>query len=468
MKVLLAAGEVAPLAKTGGLADVAGSLPKALKELGVDIRVVMPKYRGVDENAESPPKAVGKATVPLGATGVTVGIQETTIADGEVPVYLIEKDEYYDRDGLFGHQDDFERFTIFSRAITMLPETVGWSPDVVHCNDWHSGVVPVYLKRFAAGPRPATVYTIHNLAYQPPFPRSATGLVGFPWGSPGFHDLEMGDCLNFMKAGIVSADRVSTVSERYADEIQTPEFGCGLEAVLQTRSDALEGILNGWNPRTDSAIAANFGPRSLKGKATCKKALQKEMNLPQRDVPVIGIVTRLAAQKGLDIIEEVIDELLAADIQLVVLGTGEPHYHALLERMAERLPDKIGVMLAYDANMATRIYAGSDLFLIPSRYEPCGLTQMIGLAYGTIPIVRSTGGLADTISERGSDGNGFIFFQYSPDALLGAVDRALTAYHDPKRWPQLVKNAFACDFSWEQSAGRYEEMYRRAMKARDK
>jgi len=362
MKVLLAAGEVAPLAKTGGLADVAGSLPKALKQRGVDVRLVMPKYRGAAERAEAPLKQAGGATVPLGAQAIAQG-------------------------------------------------------------------------------------------------------------SSAFHDLEMGAELNFMKAGIISADRVSTVSERYAGEIQTPEFGEGLESLLQWRSDALEGILNGidydtWNPRTDTEIAATFGPDDLSGKAACKQALQAEMDLPQRDVPVIGVVTRLTAQKGLDLIEAVVAELLAADVQLVILGTGDPPYHRLLEQLAQRLPDKTGITLAYDAALARRIYAGSDLFLIPSRYEPCGLTQMIGLAYGTIPIVRATGGLADTISERGPDGNGFVFFEYSPDALLAAVDRALAAYHSPKRWASLIRNAFNSDFSWEQSAGKYERMYRRAMEER--
>ncbi|MGD8238300.1 MAG: glycogen synthase GlgA [Armatimonadota bacterium] len=471
MKVLLAAGEVAPLAKTGGLADVAGSLPKALQHRGVDVRIVMPKYRGVADQAESPLEQIPGVTVPLGGRDVVVGLLQTTIANGDVPVYLVERDEYYDREGLFGHPDDLERFTLFSRAVTALPGAIGWEPDVVHCHDWHAGIVPVYLKRLAPGPRPATVFTIHNLAYQGAFPKTAADLLGIAWDSPAFHDLEMGSQLNFMKAGIVAADRISTVSQRYAGEIQTREFGEGLHGILQSRSDALEGILNGidydtWNPRTDTQIAAGFGPDDLTGKAKCKQALQAEMNLPQRDVPVIGIVTRLAAQKGLDIIEEVVNELLAADIQLVLLGTGEPQYHALFGRLAKLLPDKTGIRLDYDAALARRIYAGSDLFLIPSRYEPCGLTQMIGLAYGTIPIVRATGGLADTISERGPEGNGFMFFEYSPDALLAALDRALAAYDDPVRWARLMRNAFACDFSWEQSAGHYEELYQRAMAAR--
>ena len=472
MNVLLAAGEVAPLAKTGGLADVAGSLPKALKQRGVDVRVVMPKYRGVDEQAESPPQHIADATLPLGAEAVPVGIWQTTISDGQVPVYLIQHDDYYDRDGLFGHPDDLQRFTLFSRAVVALPALVGWAPDVVHCHDWHTGIVPVYLKRLTVGARPATAFTIHNLAYQGTFPKSAAPVLGVVPDTPAFCDLDMDDSLNFMKAGIVAADRLNTVSERYAVEIQTPEFGCGLEGVLQARGDALGGILNGidydtWNPRTDSDIAAHFGPDDLSGKALCKQALQTEMRMPPRDVPVIGVVSRLAAQKGLDIIEAVVDELLAADVQFVLLGTGELHYHRLFEDIAERLPGKTGIRLGYDAALARRIYAGCDLFLIPSHYEPCGLTQMIGLAYGTIPIVRATGGLADTISERGPQGNGFVFFEYSPDALLGAVDRALAAFRDPQRWGALVRNAFASDFSWDQSAEQYETMYRRAIVARD-
>jgi starch synthase len=471
MKVLLAAGEVAPLAKTGGLADVAGSLPKALKQRGVDVRVVMPKYRGVAQQAQAPLEQIPGVTAPLAGRDIVVGLLRTSIANGDVPVYLVERDEYYDRAGLFGEPDDLERFTLFSRAVTALPGAIGWEPDVVHCHDWHTGIVPVYLKRLSPGPSPATVFTIHNLAYQGMFPKSAADLLGIARGSAAFHDLEMGEYLNFMKAGIVSADRINTVSERYAGEIQTPEFGEALDGVLRSRTDALEGILNGidydtWNPRTDTELAATYGPENLSGKAACKSALQGEMELPRRDVPVIGIVSRLAAQKGLDIIEAVIDELLGADVQLVLLGTGEPRYHRLFEDLAKRLPDKTGIRLAYDAGLARRIYAGCDLFLIPSHYEPCGLTQMISLAYGTIPIVRATGGLADTIVERGPDGNGFVFFEYSPDALLAAVDRALAAYHDPERWATLIRNAFACDFSWEQSAGRYEEMYARAIESR--
>jgi starch synthase len=338
---------------------------------------------------------------------------------------------------------------------------------VIHCHDWHTGLIPV-LALLEGRARPATAFTIHNLAYQGTFPKDAARVIGVARGSEGFRLLEMGGFLNFLKGGIVSADCVNTVSPKYAREIQTPDFGEGLDGVLRLRDEAVTGILNGidyteWDPATDAALAANYSRDDISGKLTCKRALQRANALPEEDVPVLGVVSRLATQKGLGLIELVLDELLAADLQFVLLGTGEPHYHELFEEVAKRLPDKTGINLKYDNTLAHRIYAGSDLFLIPSQYEPCGLTQMIALAYGTIPIVRATGGLADTVHEHGPSANGFVFFDSSPDSLIAAIDRALAAYKDDLRWRGLMENAFASNFPWERSAGEYVKLYERAL-----
>ena len=467
MKVLIAAAEAVPFAKTGGLADVTGSLPAALRAQGVDARLVLPAYRGAGARGNGPARRVGQVSVRVGASDVVGHVLETTSPGNGTPVYLIRNDAYYDRDGLYGHPDDLERFTFFCRAVLALGRAVGWSADVIHCHDWHTGLIPV-LALLEGRARPATAFTIHNLAYQGTFPKDAARVIGVARGSEGFRLLEMGGFLNFLKGGIVSADCVNTVSPKYAREIQTPDFGEGLDGVLRLRDEAVTGILNGidyteWDPATDAALAANYSRDDISGKLTCKRALQRANALPEEDVPVLGVVSRLATQKGLGLIELVLDELLAADLQFVLLGTGEPHYHELFEEVAKRLPDKTGINLKYDNTLAHRIYAGSDLFLIPSQYEPCGLTQMIALAYGTIPIVRATGGLADTVHEHGPSANGFVFFDSSPDSLIAAIDRALAAYKDDLRWRGLMENAFASNFPWERSAGEYVKLYERAL-----
>ncbi|MFQ6132292.1 MAG: glycogen synthase [Armatimonadota bacterium] len=469
MKVLVAAAEAAPLAKTGGLADVAGSLPIALAERGVDARLALPCYRGAAERAERPPQKVGDIRVAIDGVEVPGALLETTLGDGTVPAYLVENGDYYDRDQLFGYPDDFQRFTFFCRAAQGMFELLHWQPDVIHCNDWHTGLIPVDVLMGAAG-GPRTLFTIHNLGYQSPFPRERVGVPGFAWGSKGFRLLEMGDSLNVMKGGIVAADFVSTVSPQYAEEIRRLEFGAGLDHLLRAREDRLVGIINGidyeeWNPRTDPDIAETYGPDSLEGKLACKRALQQENGLEASDAPLLGIVSRLAGQKGFDLLVPIMREVLGLGAQFVLLGTGDPEYHRAFSKLAEEFPGQVGVNLLYDAAMAKRIYAGCDMFLMPSRYEPCGLGQMISLAYGTIPVVRATGGLADTIREHGEASNGFVFFDYSQDALLAAIGRAVEAYGDGERWQALVQRAFQCDFSWSQSASQYIGLYERILAA---
>ncbi len=470
MKVLIVAGEAVPFAKTGGLADVAGALPVYLAKQGVDARLCLPCYQGAADNAERSPQPAGSLEVPIGPSPIRGRVIETTTGDGTVPVYLIENDGYYLRQQLYGHPDDLERYTFLCRAALHLSEVVDWEPDVIHCNDWQTGLIPAYLI-VARATAPRTLFTIHNLAYQSPFPRERTDVPGFAWGSEGFRLLDMDGSLNLMKGGIVSADFVNTVSERYAEEIRTPAFGAGLDELLRQRGDRLVGVLNGidydeWDPATDADLPTHYGPADPRGKAVCKRALQEEYGLELSDAPLIGIVSRLAGQKGLDLIAEVMDELLGLGVQFVLLGTGEPQYHRLFERLAGKLPTQVGVSLRFDAGLARRIYGGADMFLMPSKYEPCGLGQLISLRYGTIPVVRRTGGLADTIRERGPEGNGFVFFDYSADSLLAAVGRAVAAHEDEARWRQLMANAFACDFSWDRAAANYVRLYERVRRAK--
>jgi len=471
MRVLLAAAEVTPLAKTGGLADVVGSLPIALAERGVDARVVLPCYLGAIQRAEQPPRVIGSTFTPIHGVDVVATVLETTLGDGKVPAYLIQNDDYYDRDQLFGYPDDFERFTFLCRAALQMLDLLQWRPDVIHCNDWHTGLIPVdLLLQRVGGESPRALFTIHNLGYQSPFPRERIGVPGFAWGSKGFQLLDMDDRLNLMKGGIVAADFVSTVSPQYAEEIRQPESGCSLDHLLRAREDRLVGILNGldydyWNPRTDPDIAQNYGPDSLQGKLACKRALQQENGLTPSDAPLLGIVSRLAGQKGFDLLAAVMREVLGLGAQFVLLGTGEPEYHRAFQKLKQELPGQMGVNLLFDPAMAKRIYAGLDMFLMPSRYEPCGLGQMISLAYGTIPVVRATGGLADTVRERGPEANGFVFFDYSADSLVAAIQRAVEAYADRKRWQALVKRAFQSDFSWAYSAGQYISLYERMLAA---
>ncbi len=468
MKILFASAEAYPLAKVGGLGDVAGSLPKALRALGHDVRIALPRYGMIRDVKED----LGPFRVRIGGRDEEARLQTSAI-DG-VPVYLVDKPELYDRPKVYEYEDDGMRFGFFGKALLDLLPTADFWPDIVHCNDWHSALAPAFLRTAYAADgryRPIrTVYTIHNLQHQGLFGRDLfdwTGLPAVAWGPEG---VEFYDRLNFMKAGIVYADLVNTVSPTYAQEIQTPEYGYGLEGLLRSRASKLSGILNGidhdvWNPAKDALLARTYTKTTVEKKAEDKKSLQKEGGLaPDRKAPLLGMVSRITGQKGLDILLPALPRILRRGAQVVVLGTGEKQYEEPLAALAES-EDGLVAYLKYDEALAHRIYAGSDFFLMPSRFEPCGLGQMISLRYGTVPIVRATGGLADTVVDITRDakqGNGFVFSDYTPDGLEDATRRAMEFYRAGRGWKGLQRRAMAADLSWKASAEAYTRWYERA------
>jgi len=481
LKILVVSSEVAPFAKTGGLADVAGSLPKALVAMGNDARIVMPRYRGITDVS-----TVIDFPVQIGNRSETCIIRESHIeakleggGTKQVPVYFIDNYHYFDRDGLYCHYDEAERFAFFNIAVLEMLKQINFQPDVIHCNDWQSGPIPFLLReKYGHDPfyhRMAAVFTIHNLLYQGNFPRESLRLlnVGGEYFHPGA--LEFYGQLSFVKAGLLYADVINTVSKRYAQEIQTPEYGEGFEGLLRKRSQDLHGIVNGinyheFNPQTDPRIFRAYGPSTVQDKYENKFSLQKEVDLPVKDVPVIGLVSRLVDQKGLDLIADVFDEFIKEDLQFIVLGAGDKYYEEVLAGMRERYPHKMGLYLGYNGILAQRIYAGSDMFLMPSRFEPCGLGQLISLRYGTVPIVRATGGLADTIvdyNEETASGNGFSFEPYSAEVMLKTIRRALSLYRqEPEKWRRLVINGMEQDFSWNRSGAEYIELFDQAISKR--
>jgi len=479
LKILYASAEVVPFAKTGGLADVAGALPAELAEMGHDVRVVMPRFSSIDGAKYGLKTITAPFQIPLGNSLIAITIAESSAIAG-VPTYFIENEEFFARDSLYGQADDDSRFTVYCRGMLEMFAQIGWTPDVISCNDWHSALVPVYLKTIYADQekfrRIATLFTVHNLAYQGSFSEKVMEIAGLPRELFTWDKLAYWNTFNFMKVGLLYADVISTVSEGYAKEIATKEYGAGLEGVIEYRKHDLFGILNGidysiWNPRTDPLIPANFSVNELKGKAECKRALQQEMGLGvDANTPLFGLISRLSSQKGLDILAEVLPELLKKQkMQVVILGTGDEYFHVMLKKLAAKHPDKLALALRFDNALAHRIYAGSDAFLMPSQYEPCGLGQMFSLAYGTVPVVRATGGLADTVHNfdahvPASKGNGFVFDEYSGIELRKTILACLHCYHEtPGSWAKLVKNALAGDFSWHASAEKYLEVYRHAL-----
>ncbi len=479
MKILFVASEAAPFARTGGLAEVAGSLPQALAALGHDVRLVMPRYRAVDRERHQLREA-GVLSVPLASWKERCEILETRLGH-DVPAYFVNKDVYYDRPGLYGtaqgdFRDNAERFIFFSRAVPELCLTLGFAPDIIHGNDWQTGLVPVYLKTLYrdAGPLrdTASVFTIHNLGYQGIFWHWDMHLTGLGWDVFTPEGIEFWGNMNLLKAGIVYADAVTTVSKTYAREIQTPAYGHGLEGVLTRRAKDLFGIVNGidyreWDPERDPVIARNYSPDRMAGKAACKRTLRASLGLRDSRRPLLGMVARLTDQKGLDILVDALPRIMAHGVQLVILGAGEERYHRALTAISGNYPDQMRVALAYDDLLAKRIYAGCDIFLMPSRYEPCGLGQMNALRYGAVPVVRKTGGLADTVapySTRTGRGTGFLFTEYTARALADGVSRAVALYADRQAWKGLVKNGMERDFSWTHSAQEYVKVYRRVMK----
>jgi len=483
MRILFVASEVAPFAKTGGLADVAGALPRALRALGHDVRVALPRYRAVDGRAHRITLVREAVAVPVAGRVETASVFEARLPP-DVPVYLIGCDRYFDREGLYqvrgmDHPDNAERFAFFSRAVLEVARALDFRPEVIHCHDWQTGLVLAYLRTLYAGDTflaPAAVlFTIHNMGYQGLFPRQAMEAIGL--GSEVFTPagIEYYGQVNLLKAGLIFSDILTTVSRRYSREIQTEAFGCGLEGVLRGRGGDLFGILNGidveeWNPATDPHIAARYSEADLSGKAACKADLQRAAGLKvDPEAPLFGLISRLAEQKGIDLVAEALEAILDVGGQLALLGTGDPPLEEQFRAAAAAQAGRVTAVIGFDTALAHKIEAGADVFLMPSRYEPCGLNQMYSLRYGTIPIVRATGGLDDTVTtfdRRTGEGNGLKFEAATADALELAICRAAGLYRDREAWRRLMANAMAGDFSWDRSAREYETLYRLAARRR--
>ncbi|MCM8791564.1 MAG: glycogen synthase GlgA [Candidatus Omnitrophica bacterium] len=459
MKIVICASEVFPFAKTGGLADVTGALPLALENLGEEINVFMPKYQMVSE---------GKWHLRKVKNGLFY-----TVIGKNIKVYLIEHNDYFNRPGLYGEKsgdypDNLDRFVFFTKKTLEFLKDIDFKPDVIHVHDWQTSLIPIYLKTIYKGvsfyKNIKVLLTIHNIGYQGLFPREEFHKLGLDWSLFNIEGLEFYNQINLLKGGIIFSDAINTVSPTYSKEIQTKEFGFGLEGVLANKKDKLYGILNGidysvWNPATDKLIFSNYSPEDISGKHKNKEELQRLCKLPIRDAILFGMVSRLAEQKGWDILAEAMDEICKLDLQIVILGTGDLKYHLILEEISRKYPDICSVHLKFDEVLAHRIYAGSDVFLMPSKYEPCGLGQMISLKYATPPLVFKTGGLADTVCED----NGFVFDTYNKEELIKTIKKALSLYKDKTYWNSLLRRTFNYNFSWEESAKKYIELYRKLM-----
>ena len=476
MHIAFIASESVPFSKTGGLADVVGALPRALAALGHEISVYLPRYRHTRIGGER--RVVESITVPFDDR-----YRFCSILTGEgypgVRFYFVDYPPFFDREGLYGtasgdFPDNAERFALLCRAAIEGSKILG-VPDIFHCHDWQAALVPVLLRtQYAEDPAfrdAATVFTVHNLGYQGLFPPEILPLLVLPWDLFTITKMEYFGNVNFLKGALVYSDLITTVSRKYSQEIQTTEFGFGLEGVLKERAQNLVGILNGvdyeeWNPQTDSHIAAHYSAADLSGKRQCKQDLLESFAMGKADpnLPVIGMVSRFAVQKGFDLIGQVIDRLSLADVLLIALGSGDKLYEEMFLRLARRVPEKMAVRAAYDNALAHKIEAGADMFLMPSRYEPSGLSQLYSLKYGTVPIVRATGGLDDTIDPwdaRTKKGTGFKFQEYTGEALLRTIHHALEVYRDPESWQRLMRNGMSKDFSWRVSAREYSRAYER-------
>jgi starch synthase len=480
LRILFAASEGLPFAKTGGLADVVEALPKALAAQGHEVAVVLPRYRGIKPTSVVMPSL----TVPMGGSLRFPAIADGAILNG-VRYFFVDDPGYFDRDGIYGNSsgdfpDNAERYSEFCRAAIEIAKHV-WPTDIIHCHDWQTALIPVFLRSsYATDPLVKdlpVIFTIHNLGYQGHFPASSLDRASIPRDVYHPAGIEFFGIVNFLKGGLVYSDYLTTVSKKYAEEIQTPEFGYGLDGVVRTRKDHVVGILNGvdysvWNPDKDKLIAARYSAKDLTGKQACKKELLEIFGLSpeHQSRPIIGIVSRFADQKGFDLIAAIANELMQEDVILTVLGTGERRYEELFEALANAFPGRVGVRIAYDNELAHKIEAGADMFLMPSRYEPCGLNQVYSLKYGTVPIVRATGGLDDTVQnfdvEQGT-GTGFKFVEYTGAALLDSVRQALIYFTDERIWKRIQLNGMARDFSWKRPAAEYAKLYKAARLARN-
>ncbi len=484
MRVVMITSEASPYAQTGGLGEVLSALPAELVEMGLEVDVFMPKYKTITAEKYPIENTGLKIEITLNAKPVQAGLW-SLVNDRGVRYLFLDCDDYFNRDNLYGtaesdYEDNSERFVFLSRAAIELALANNVHYDVFHSHDWQGSLTPVYLRTLYAGEEnlegSASVMTIHNLGYQGIFWHLDMPLVGVGWEFFTPKHMEFHGKLNFLKSGIVFADLINTVSPGYRNEILTPEYGFGLEGVLQEKGDRLSGIINGvdykiWNPKIDNLIAANFGPDDLSGKGVCKEDLQRSAGLPVKpDMPILSMVSRLSSQKGVDILGALMPSLMMQEVQVILLGAGESRLQDMFQEFAETYPDRVAVFLSYDYPLAHRIFAGSDILLVPSRYEPCGLTQMYALKYGTVPVVRMTGGLIDTVDEydaKSDAGTGFRFAAAEPDALETAVNRALALYNgDRDSWTRLMIRGMKSDFSWRRSAAEYLKLYEKAVSER--
>jgi starch synthase len=486
LKILYVTSEVYPFIKTGGLADVSAALPQMLAELGHEVRIVVPKYGAVDERKFKIHEVVRLKDIP-----VTIGDKEvifslkSSFLPGQkvrVQIYFLDNQEYFgSRNSLYqdpmtgqDYPDNDERFILLSHSVFQLISKLGWIPDIIHCNDWQGGLVPVYLKTIYKD-EPSfenfkTLYTIHNLSYQGEFPKSTFKKTGLPPELNSEKGLEQNGKINFMKAGLLYADVINTVSETYANEIRTDEeLSGGLKSVLAKRKNDLYGIVNGidtriWNPEKDKLIPKRYTAKTLEDKLENKRELAEKFRFRyDESIPIIGLISRLFDSKGFDLLMEAFPDMMKQNIQMILLGTGEKKYHTFFEKMANKYPDKFACYLGFNDELAHLIEAGADIYLMPSKYEPCGLNQMYSLVYGTVPLVRETGGLADTVikyNEKTGEGNGFMFKNYDKGALLKELQRAMKVFEDKKAWARIMKNGMKSDFSWNSSAKKYLDLYK--------
>lgn len=470
----MVASEVHPFARTGGLADMIFSFAKALDKSGYEVAVALPLYRKVFPSDQTLEK-IAPIKVPIG-NEIKNGLLYKSWLEETIPVFLIEQNDYFDREYLYGngsgdYPDNPERFAFFCRGILDGLRRIHWRPDIIHCNDWPTAMIPLYKKIFYARDgfyqNTGTLFTIHNLAFQGIFPKAKLNALGLGEEFFNLQRLEYYGNINMMKAGIIYADLLNTVSPNYARQIQTKEFGCGLDGLLRTRKVDLYGIVNGidcdfWNPQNDQELIKRFSVTSLDGKNEDKIALQRENNLPVKDVPLVGMVSRLTDQKGLDLVIEAFNEMVKLPIQFILVGQGDSYYQNVLRQLQNRFPKSTNIHIGFDIATAKRIYAGSDILLMPSKFEPCGIAQLIGMRYGTIPVVRKTGGLADTVKEFDifkEQGNGFLFKNYSVRDLIDSLRKASYLFQDKDIWDRLIRNVMQEDYSWETSISGYRKVY---------
>jgi len=489
LKILFLSSETYPFAKTGGLADVAGSLPKALKVAGHEIRVIMPKYKEINERRYVLREVIRLKDIEIDFNGekIQFNVKSAFIPDSKLQIYFIDYKPYFYRDGLYvnnktkeEYPDNGLRFSFFSHAVLETLKLLFWQPHIIHCNDWQTGLVPLYLKtKFSEDPffkKCRTVLTIHNLGYQGIFDAQIGPKIGIPEDMlyPG-GPVEFYGKINFLKAGIQFSDYITTVSETYAKEVQkSSDYGYGLEGVLKENSKKFKGILNGvdyevWNPEVDEYIPQNYSYTSIEDKYENKDALLEKIGWKnENNIPLIGMISRLADQKGFDILLDIIEDIFKLNVRMVILGTGEKKYHTALSKLEKKYPSNLKVFLKFDEKLAHLIEAGSDMFLMPSRYEPSGLNQLYSLKYGTVPIVRKTGGLADSITDfvysDNEKGNGFTFSEYSSKELLEAITKAVECFKDEKAWKKIIKNGMKEDFSWNAVAKKYSKLYEKLLK----